>query len=99
MGRSVEVVKLNKSGGVVDRDTEARKTARVSRVHEYFYGVQDSLSPASTTVRVEDLRVFKIGGSINLLRSPVMVVGSVLKLCYSSLPKFVEANSKGELFL
>eukprot|EP00877_Chromochloris_zofingiensis_P009318 jgi/Chrzof1/463/Cz01g16220.t1 len=79
MGRSVEVVKLNKSGGVVDRDTEARKTARVSRVHEYFYGVQDSLSPASTTVRVEDLRVFKIGGGFRA-PSSALPLGATSKL-------------------
>jgi polyribonucleotide 5'-hydroxyl-kinase len=35
---STKVLKLEKSGGVVKRERDERRTARDGRVREYFYG-------------------------------------------------------------
>ncbi len=56
------VVRLPRSGGVVDRPREARAAARTARVEEYFYGPRRELAPASQTARFEDLQVFRVGG-------------------------------------
>ncbi|BDA46117.1 Protein CLP1 homolog [Coccomyxa sp. Obi] len=58
----VSVVRLHKSGGVVERSPGVRKQARTRRVREYFYGVRGDLSPHSQTVSFESLRFFRIGG-------------------------------------
>ena len=34
----------------------------MQRVREYFYGVRGDLSPASQTARLDDLRIYRIGG-------------------------------------
>ena len=34
----------------------------MQRVKEYFYGVRGDLSPHSQTVRLDDLRIYRIGG-------------------------------------
>lgn len=61
-GLGASVVKLPKSGGVVTRPRDERKEARDRRVREYFYGVQRTLMPATQTVGVRELKVFRIGG-------------------------------------
>jgi polyribonucleotide 5'-hydroxyl-kinase len=64
----IAVVKLPRSGGVVERSRESRQAARKGRVHEYFYGPPSSssgrgmLSPHSTTVSFDDVTVVKVGG-------------------------------------
>eukprot|EP00884_Botryococcus_braunii_P021352 jgi/Botrbrau1/7900/Bobra.9_2s0073.1 len=55
--------KLERNGGVVDRDRESRKLARDRRLREYFYGKNGELNPISTTVRAEKLQVFRIGAT------------------------------------
>lgn len=61
MGRTVSVVKCQKSGGVVTRDTRYRKESRTARVREYFYGPRNSLLPHSQTMQATNLLVFKVG--------------------------------------
>ncbi|CAL5227893.1 g10934 [Coccomyxa viridis] len=58
----VSVVRLHSSGGVVSRTPPVRKQARMQRVKEYFYGVRGDLSPHSQTIRLDDLRIYRIGG-------------------------------------
>ena len=60
--QGVSVVRLHSSGGVVSRTPAVRKQARMQRVREYFYGVRGDLSPHSQTVRLDDLRIYRIGG-------------------------------------
>lgn len=61
-GHHVDFVRVTRSGGVVTRGTDYRRTARVSRVKEYFYGVRGDLSPISYTVSFDKLQIYKIGG-------------------------------------
>mmetsp|Transcript_40225 Transcript_40225/g.89282 ORF Transcript_40225/g.89282 Transcript_40225/m.89282 type:complete len:430 (+) Transcript_40225:36-1325(+) len=59
----VSVVKLNKSGGVVKRERDERRTARDARIREYFYGSQATpLQPVSQALRADQLQVYRIGG-------------------------------------
>jgi hypothetical protein len=59
----VTVVKLQKSGGVVKRETQERREARNSRVRDYFYGPGGrGLTPMPFTVRADQLKVFSVGG-------------------------------------
>ena len=46
----------------MSRPPAVRKQARMQRVREYFYGVRGDLSPHSQTVRLDDLRIYRIGG-------------------------------------
>ncbi|XP_072038942.1 polyribonucleotide 5'-hydroxyl-kinase Clp1-like [Amphiura filiformis] len=57
----VKVVLQPKSGGVVERSQNFRRTARDERIREYFYGFRNKLYPHSFQVRFADVDIFKIG--------------------------------------
>jgi len=59
----VKVVFLPKSGGVVERNVEARQESRDSRIREYFYGKPplQPLHPHSFQVKLADTKIYKIG--------------------------------------
>eukprot|EP00878_Enallax_costatus_P020432 GHUV01021603.1.p1 GENE.GHUV01021603.1~~GHUV01021603.1.p1 ORF type:complete len:399 (+),score=77.73 GHUV01021603.1:540-1736(+) len=61
MGKPLQFVKLYKSGGVVQRTTATRNTARNQRIKEYFYGDDNSLTPASMNLDAASMLVFKTG--------------------------------------
>ena len=57
----MQVWKLPKSGGVVERTAEYRRKSRDARVREYFYGPRGDLAPSSNTVPFGQVSIFKIG--------------------------------------
>lgn len=61
MGNKVSVVKLPKSGGVSQRQSQARQVARNERIFEYFHGPDKTLHPVMVTMEPEKLRVFRLG--------------------------------------
>lgn len=56
-------VKLSKSGGVVTRPREYRKSSRDKRIQEYFYGVDDNLRVTTRTAFFSDMAVYRVGGA------------------------------------
>ncbi|KAI7996013.1 hypothetical protein LOK49_LG11G01660 [Camellia lanceoleosa] len=58
---NIDVVKLQKSGGVVSRNAKVRQKARSYRIREYFYGLANDLSPHSNITSFSDLSVYRIG--------------------------------------
>jgi len=60
--RRIQVIKLNKSGGVVTRDANYRRQSRISKIREYFYGSTGDLSPHSMLIDFADLTIYRIGG-------------------------------------
>ncbi|KAL3631306.1 Protein CLP1 [Castilleja foliolosa] len=66
---NVDVVKLQKSGGVVPRNAKAREEARTFRIREYFYGLANDLLPHSITANFSDLCIYKVGGGPQAPRS------------------------------
>ncbi|KAL7190469.1 hypothetical protein ACSBR2_022699 [Camellia fascicularis] len=69
----VDVVKLQKSGGVVSRNSKVRQKSRNYRIREYFYGVVNDLSPHSNIANFSDLSVYKIGGGPQAPRSALRI--------------------------
>ena len=63
-GRPIQVIKLNKSGGVVTRDTDYRRRSRMDKIKEYFYGPTGDLSPHSTLVDFDDFVLLRVGGGM-----------------------------------
>lgn len=61
MGSKVSVVKLPKSGGVSQRQQQARQAARNECIFEYFNGPDRTLHPVTLTMEPEKLRVFRLG--------------------------------------
>lgn len=70
---NVDVVKLQKSGGVVARNTKVRQRARSYRIREYFYGLSNELSAHSNVASFSDLSVYKIGGGPQAPRSALPI--------------------------
>ncbi|KAL7216508.1 hypothetical protein ACSBR1_028450 [Camellia fascicularis] len=58
----VDVVKLQKSGGGVSRNSKVCQKSRSYSIREYFYGVVNDLSPYSNIANFSDLSAYKIGG-------------------------------------
>jgi polyribonucleotide 5'-hydroxyl-kinase len=55
------VQKVPKSAGVVQRSTNYRKTTRISKIREYFYGISDNLSPHIVIMSFSDIEVIQFG--------------------------------------
>ncbi|GKU97072.1 hypothetical protein SLEP1_g10256 [Rubroshorea leprosula] len=70
---NVDVVKLQKSGGVVSRNAKVRQKARSYRIREYFYGLTNDLSPHSNIANFSDLFVYRIGGGPQAPRSALPI--------------------------
>lgn len=60
-GNKVQIVHLPKSGGVVVRSQETRRSCRDDRVRAYFYGKKMNFYPHIFEVRFADIKIFKIG--------------------------------------
>ncbi|GMI86935.1 CLP-similar protein 3 [Hibiscus trionum] len=70
---NMDVVKLQKSGGVVSRNAKFRQKARGHRIREYFYGLANDLSPHSNIANFSDLLVYRIGGGPQAPRSALPI--------------------------
>lgn len=57
----VEVVFLQKSGGVVERSKRLRVESRDARIREYYYGDRMPLYPHSFDVKFSDIQICKVG--------------------------------------
>ncbi|KAK6098749.1 Cleavage polyadenylation factor subunit clp1 [Batrachochytrium dendrobatidis] len=75
----MNVVKLNKSGGVVTRDKEIRRKMQMQRVKEYFYGTHKTeMMPFSQTVPFSEVVVRRVGEGI-LAPSSALPLGTERK--------------------
>ncbi|KAF8399416.1 hypothetical protein HHK36_015281 [Tetracentron sinense] len=70
---NVDVVKLQKSGGVVSRNAKVRQKDRNYRIREYFYGLTNDLSPHSNIASFSDLFFYRIGGGPQAPRSALPI--------------------------
>lgn len=60
-GRTINVLKLDKSGGCVDRDAEYLRQLRQTQTREYFSGdPRNLLSPHTQQIDFTDISVHKI---------------------------------------
>jgi polyribonucleotide 5'-hydroxyl-kinase len=58
----VSVIRLDKSGGCVDRSAEYMQSLRHAQIREYFFGHgENTLAPSSQTCEVGELSIFDIG--------------------------------------
>lgn len=94
--RSVLVVKVPRSGGVVERSRDLRRDARRWRCRDYFYGpdkgpgLPPSLSPASLTVGFDDVTIVRVGGAT--VREPRTLV---MLVCAITADSFLHAGGCG----
>ena len=61
-GTDCQVYRMQKSGGVVERTQEFRRSTRDRMFKEYFYGPTGELAPASQTVYFSQISLYRIGG-------------------------------------
>jgi len=60
-GESITLVKLDKSGGCVDRDEQFMLQSRERSIKEYFFGdLKRTLSPHTQQVSFDELSIFKV---------------------------------------
>ncbi|KAK9841907.1 hypothetical protein WJX84_004995 [Apatococcus fuscideae] len=73
--RRMNVIKLTRSGGVVMRPREYRKSSREQRIREYFYGPRNDLQPSSSTVPFTNLKVYRVGSGFAAPQSALPIGG------------------------
>lgn len=60
-GGTITLVKLDKSGGCVDRDDEFMQKSREAAIKEYFFGdLKRTLSPHTQQVSFDDAAIYKV---------------------------------------
>ncbi|KAI1002617.1 mRNA cleavage and polyadenylation factor [Podosphaera aphanis] len=60
-GGSITLVKVDKSGGCVDRDEEYLQQTREASIKEYFFGgLNGTLSPHTQQINFEDITIYRI---------------------------------------
>ncbi len=60
-GDTTTVIKLDKSGGCVDRDEAYRQEFRQSQIREYFFGDgKNTLSPHTQQIEFGQLSIYKL---------------------------------------
>lgn len=79
--KTIEILKVNRSEGVVIRSPAFRKNTRTLRCKEYFYGPRGNLMPHSQTIKFNELRMFKIGGNARAPTSALPIGELDLTLC------------------
>lgn len=59
----VEVVKLNKSGGTVDRQATFRQQENARAIRQYFYGIpcEQPVTSFSTVVNFQEIKILRVG--------------------------------------
>lgn len=74
--RRVDVVQVPRSGGVVIRDTDTRKSSRQKRVRDYFHGSHGQLRPYSQSLPLKELQIFQVGSAAGSLPSSALPIGA-----------------------
>ncbi|KAF1955734.1 pre-mRNA cleavage complex II protein-like protein Clp1 [Byssothecium circinans] len=76
---AIHVLRLDKSGGCVDRSEEYMKTLRDAQVKAYFFGhsAEYSLAPHSQTADFDDLHIFRFIESIADLVGKLLALTTV----------------------
>ncbi|KAL9128688.1 MAG: hypothetical protein Q9217_002681 [Psora testacea] len=65
-GDTITVLKLDKSGGCVDRDENFLQQLRQTKIREYFFGdAKNTLSPHTQQVDFSQLVIYKLAGAAN----------------------------------
>ncbi|KAL9045176.1 MAG: hypothetical protein Q9214_001746 [Letrouitia sp. 1 TL-2023] len=68
--QTANVIKLDKSGGCVDRDEDYLRQLRQAQVREYFFGdAKSALSPHTQQVDFAYLAIYKITESLDMLNA------------------------------
>jgi len=83
----IDVVKLSKSGGVVNRDNAYRRQVQMRKIREYFYGLPKfELSPCSTLINLNDIAIYRVGVG-SLAPSSALPIGIDRKVSETQLVK------------
>lgn len=83
----VAVVKLTKSGGVVERDSTFRRQTQNQKIREYFYGTSKSeLAPYSTMINYHDVEILRVGEG-SLAPSSALPIGEDRKVSETHVVK------------
>eukprot|EP00501_MAST-03F_sp_TOSAG23-6_P002558 GSMAST32.ASY1.ANO1.2698.1 assembled CDS len=66
------VLKVPRSGGVVERSAAMRKANRMQRIRQYFYGnaahKEGNLQPTTKHISFDDVKIFEIGKALRLAK-------------------------------
>ncbi|KAF0429404.1 Clp1-domain-containing protein [Gigaspora margarita] len=84
---NINVLKLAKSGGAIDREKVFRRQVQMRKIREYFYGLPKfELSPCSTLINLNDITIYRVGVG-SLAPSSALPIGIDRKVSETQLVK------------
>jgi len=105
-GKNINIIKIQRSSGVVVRDRDYRKHSRNARINEYFYGLTTQLKPYQLVVPFSTVFIYqlKTGGQpqeFNLaLEGNSVLFNSMLGVSYATNPnELLTSNIAGFIFV
>lgn len=94
-GETITLVKLDKSGGCVDRDDTFTHQTNEAAIKEYFFGnAKTTLSPHTQTIGYDDLLIYKIREG-NFPAPYLTISSQIIAHVNSFLPGGVEETEQG----
>ena len=96
--RAVTVIRLEKSGGCVDRDEDYMRKLRQIQVREYFYGQPSmALSPTTQVVDFSQIAIFRISkGTLGRLLHPSSLTTAIVSNSPSAFDPGADADDDDE---
>ena len=89
---SIRVLKIPKSGGIVDKDAAYRRAQQHAQFRAYFYGPRQEFHPFSLTLAAANVIIFRVGDASSLAPSSALPLGATRKIDSSRLTKVSELS-------
>ncbi len=92
VNESIRILKIPKSGGIVDKDASYRRSLQHFQFRSYFYGPQQEFHPFSLTISAANVIIFRVGDASSLAPSSALPLGATRKIDSSRLTKVSELS-------
>jgi polyribonucleotide 5'-hydroxyl-kinase len=89
---TIRVLKIPKSGGIVDKDASFRRSLQHAQFRSYFYGPRQEFHPFSLTLAAASVIIFRVGDAASLAPSSALPLGATRKIDSSRLTKVSELS-------
>lgn len=88
----VQVLKIPKSGGIVDKDAAFRRATQCAQFKSYFYGARGEFHPFSLSLSGANVVILRVGDAASLAPSSALPLGATRKIDSSRLTKVNELS-------
>lgn len=84
-------IKLNKSGGVVVRTDKQKQQLRNNAIRQYFYGLNNELSPHTQVIHWREIEIYRLGGGY-IAPNTALPIGGKRLIDHNKLTRIYPSN-------